>query len=139
MYFIFYHEKLIFEFRNTRYAQKKDVSASKFRHMKIKFHYLRKLIKDGWCALVKIGTKVQTAGLCTKILPIGVVAEHSKTVLGLRLEQSLCVYNPYCDWGVVSADQVVCTAQGPYHTWCTAQESDALIYWLDNSDYYTIG
>ena len=73
-------------------AQKKNVSASKFKHMKVKFHYLRKLIKDGWCSLVKIGTKRQTADLATKILPVSVVAEHSISVLGLHVEQSMCVF-----------------------------------------------
>ena len=65
-------------------AQKKNVSASKFKHIKVKFHYLRRLIYDGWCSLVKIGTKQQIADLATKILPVGVVAEHSTSVQGLR-------------------------------------------------------
>ena len=69
-------------------AQKKNVSASKFKHMKVKFHYLRKLIKDGWCYLVKIGTAKQTADLATKILPIAVVVVHSMTVLGMSALQS---------------------------------------------------
>ena len=65
-------------------AKKKNVSASKFKHIKVKFHYLRRLIYDGWCSLVKIGTKQQIADLATKILPVGVVAEHSTSVQGLR-------------------------------------------------------
>ena len=64
-------------------AQKKNVSASKFRHMKVKFHYLRRLINDGWCKLIKIGTKEQTADLATKILPSSVIGKHSSDVLGL--------------------------------------------------------
>ena len=65
-------------------AQKKNVSASKFRHIKIRYHYLRKLIHDGWCYLVKIGTNEQTADVATKILSPAITAKHSKTVLGLR-------------------------------------------------------
>ncbi len=35
-------------------AQRENVSSSKFRHIKIKYHYIRQLILDGWCKLVKI-------------------------------------------------------------------------------------
>jgi hypothetical protein len=47
-------------------AQRKNVSQSKFRHIKIKYHYLRQLISEGWCKLVKIGTNDQVADLATK-------------------------------------------------------------------------
>ena len=30
-------------------AQRKNVSQSKFRHIKIKYHYIRQLISEGWC------------------------------------------------------------------------------------------
>ena len=39
-------------------AQKRNVSQSRFKHMKTKHHYIRKLIFDGWCKLVKIPTKM---------------------------------------------------------------------------------
>jgi len=65
-------------------AHKKNVSASKFRHMRIRFHYLRNLLKMGWCYLVKISTGVQTADLATKVLPVAVTLKHSKKVLGFN-------------------------------------------------------
>ena len=65
-------------------AHKKSVSASKFRHMKIRYHYLRQLISDGWCSLVKVATENQLADLATKILPISVTQKHSKRILGFR-------------------------------------------------------
>jgi hypothetical protein len=38
-------------------AQKRNVSQSRFKHMKTKHHYIRKLIFDGWCKLIKIASK----------------------------------------------------------------------------------
>jgi hypothetical protein len=64
-------------------AQKRNVSQSKFKHMKTKHHYIRKLIFDGWCKLVKIPTKMNTADMTTKILPAKTVSIFSKVVLGL--------------------------------------------------------
>ena len=37
-------------------AQKRNVSQSKFRHIKTKYHYIRQLIYEGWTKLVKIAT-----------------------------------------------------------------------------------
>ena len=65
-------------------AQKRNVSASRFKHMKTKHHYIRKLIFDGWCKLVKIPTKMNTADMATKILPAKTVTIFSKIVLGLQ-------------------------------------------------------
>jgi hypothetical protein len=103
-------------------AQRKNVSQSKFRHIKIKYHYIRQLISEGWCKLVKINTKDQVADLATKILPSSTTKFFSCTILGNQslpanvdlmhdtVDQSLHVYNnttdyyllPYNDWGVMS-------------------------------------
>ena len=84
-------------------AQRKNVSQSRFRHIKIKYHYIRQLIGEGWCKLVKIGTKDQIADIATKILPIDTVKYFSKIVLG-TVDQSLYAHDniPFNDWGVVS-------------------------------------
>ena len=65
-------------------AQKRNVSQSRFKHMRTKHHYLRKLIFDGWCKLIKISTKTNTADMTTKILPASTVSVFSKIVLGLH-------------------------------------------------------
>jgi hypothetical protein len=65
-------------------AQKRNVSQSRFKHMRTKHHYLRKLIYDGWCKLIKISTKKNAADMTTKILPATTVSVFSKVVLGLR-------------------------------------------------------
>ena len=65
-------------------AQKKNVSQSKFRHIKIKYHYIRQLISEGWCKLVKINTKEQIADVTTKILSADVTQCFSKIILGLK-------------------------------------------------------
>jgi hypothetical protein len=65
-------------------AQRRNVSQSRFKHMKTKHHYIRKLIFDGWCKLVKIPTKMNTADMATKILPATTVSVFSKIVLGLN-------------------------------------------------------
>ena len=64
-------------------AQKRNVSQSRFKHMRTKHHYIRKLIFDGWCKLIKIPTKMNTADMATKILPASSVSIFSKIVLGL--------------------------------------------------------
>jgi hypothetical protein len=65
-------------------AQKKNVSQSKFRHIKIKYHYIRQLISEGWCKLVKINTKEQIADVTTKILSADVTQRFSKIILGFK-------------------------------------------------------
>jgi transposase InsO family protein len=65
-------------------AQKRNVSQSRFKHMKTKHHYIRKLIFDGWCKLIKIPTKMNTADMATKILPATTISIFSKIVLGLQ-------------------------------------------------------
>ena len=67
-------------------AQLKNVSASRFRHLKVKYHYIRRLIYASWCSLVKIDTGDQTADLTTKILPVSTVEKHSRTVLGISVQ-----------------------------------------------------
>jgi hypothetical protein len=69
-------------------AQRRNVSQSRFKHMKTKHHYIRKLIFDGWCKLVKIPTKTNTADMATKILPARTVSIFSKVVLGLDLDST---------------------------------------------------
>jgi hypothetical protein len=66
-------------------AQRKNVSQSRFRHIKIKYHYIRNLINEGWCKLVKINTKDQVADMATKILTADTVRYFSKIVLGIDL------------------------------------------------------
>ena len=65
-------------------AQKRNVSQSRFKHMKTKHHFIRKMIFDGWCKLVKIPTKMNTADMATKILPSKTVSIFSKVVLGIE-------------------------------------------------------
>jgi hypothetical protein len=65
-------------------AQKRNVSQSRFKHMRTKHHYIRKLIFDGWCKLIKIPSKMNTADMATKILPATQVSIFSKIVLGLQ-------------------------------------------------------
>jgi hypothetical protein len=90
-------------------AQRKNVSQSRFRHIRIKYHYIRQLLSEGWCKLVKISTKVQVADMATKILSTDTVKYFSNIVLGITADQSLYVYvydydidTPFNDWGVVS-------------------------------------
>ena len=66
-------------------AQRKNVSQSRFRHIKIKYHYIRNLINEGWCKLVKINTKDQVADMATQILTADTVRYFSKIVLGIDL------------------------------------------------------
>jgi hypothetical protein len=82
-------------------AQRKNVSASKFRHIKIKYHYVRQLIRDGWCKLVKINTKDQIADLATKILATNTTDYFSNTILGNTLDYSMCAI----DYLYVTVDQ----------------------------------
>jgi len=96
-------------------AQRKNVSQSRFRPIKIKYHYIRQLISEGWCKLVKISTKAQVADMATKILPTDTVKYFSNIVLGITEDQSLYVYDtvydidiPFNDWGVVSAPDFTC-------------------------------
>jgi hypothetical protein len=70
-------------------AQKRNVSASRFKHMKTKHHYIRKLIFDGWCKLIKIQSTMNTADMATKILPAKTVSIFSKVVLGMKDDDSL--------------------------------------------------
>jgi hypothetical protein len=65
-------------------AQKRNVSQSRFKHMQTKHHYIRKLIFDGWCKLIKIQSKSNTADMATKILPAKTVSIFSKVVLGMQ-------------------------------------------------------
>jgi hypothetical protein len=65
-------------------AQKRNVSQSRFKHIKTKHHYIRKMIFDGWCKLVKISSNFNTADMATKILPTKTVTMFSKVVLGLQ-------------------------------------------------------
>jgi hypothetical protein len=65
-------------------TQKRNVSQSRFKHIKTKHHYIRKMIFDGWCKLVKILTQHNTADMATKILPAQTNTTFSKMVLGLQ-------------------------------------------------------
>jgi hypothetical protein len=63
-------------------AQKKNVSQSRFRHIKVKYHYLRQLLYEGWAKMVKIHTSNQFADLATKILSSSVVQKFTGIILG---------------------------------------------------------
>jgi hypothetical protein len=63
-------------------AQKRNVSQSKFRHIKTKYYYIRQLIYDGWVKMVKVNTKDQVADMTTKILPAPLIQRYSGIVLG---------------------------------------------------------
>jgi hypothetical protein len=69
-------------------AQRKNVSQSRFRHIKIKWHYIRQLLSEGCCKLVKINTKDQIADMATIILSSNTVRQFSKVVVGYDTEQS---------------------------------------------------
>jgi len=68
-------------------ALKEDVSDSRFRHVRIYYHFLRDFLNGLWCAMVYISTDFQLAGLCTKLLPSKVTKDHSMNVLGIRTER----------------------------------------------------
>ncbi len=70
-------------------AQKRNVSQSRFKHMKTKHHFIRKLLFDGWCKLVKIDTKLNIADMATQILPAKTVSIFSKVVLDYRTQHKL--------------------------------------------------
>jgi hypothetical protein len=76
-------------------AQKRNVSQSRFKHMRTKHHYIRKLLFDGWCKLIKIPSKMNTADMATKILPASTVSVFSKIVLGLQ--DSLLYFTDFDD------------------------------------------
>jgi hypothetical protein len=63
-------------------ARKRNVSQSKFRHIKTKYHYLRQLIYEGWTKMVKIGTADQMADMATKVLSAAVVFKFTHVILG---------------------------------------------------------
>ncbi len=79
-------------------AQRKIVSQSRFRHIKIKYHYIRQILSEGWCKLVKISTKAQVADMATKILPIDTVKYFSNIVLGITVDQSLNAYDTMSEY-----------------------------------------
>jgi hypothetical protein len=83
-------------------AQRKNVSQSRFRHIKIKYHYIRQLISEGWCKLIKIGTKDQVADIATKILSSETLEYFCNIVLGSTAAVDQSLYASYYDWGVVS-------------------------------------
>jgi hypothetical protein len=63
-------------------AQRKNVSQSKFRHIKVKYYYIRQLIYDGWARMVKIHTSNQFADLATKVLSSSLVQKFTAIILG---------------------------------------------------------
>jgi hypothetical protein len=63
-------------------AQRKNVSQSKFRHIKVKYYYIRQLIYDGWARMVKIHTSNQFADLATKVLSSTLVQKFTAIILG---------------------------------------------------------
>ena len=63
-------------------ALRRNVSDSRFKHIRIFYHFIRDIISRGICTVCKIGTTDQLADLCTKLLPSGIVRKHSLKVLG---------------------------------------------------------
>ena len=63
-------------------ALKKDVTQSRFKHVRIGFHYLRDLITEGMCWLTKVCTLDHVGDLTTKPLSETMVAKFRKIVLG---------------------------------------------------------
>ena len=63
-------------------AQKRNVSQSKFRHIKTKYHYIRQLIYEGWTKLVKVATSEQVADMATKVLSSAVTRKFTRIILG---------------------------------------------------------
>jgi hypothetical protein len=46
-------------------ALKRNVSDSRFRRARVYYYFLRDAIRNGWCAVVKIGAALQTGDLAT--------------------------------------------------------------------------
>ncbi len=65
-------------------TQKRNVSQSKIRHIKTKYHYIRQLIYEGWTKLVKINTADQVADMATKVLSSTTAAKFTHIILGHR-------------------------------------------------------
>ena len=63
-------------------ALHKDVTQSKFRHIRLCFHYVKECIQAGWCIVAKISTTEQVGDLATKPLGPAAVSKFSKVVLG---------------------------------------------------------
>jgi hypothetical protein len=83
-------------------AQKRNVSQSKFRHIKTKYYYIRQLIYDGWAKMVKVDSKDQVADMATKILSPS-LKDSVELSLDIILDYSLCNPVPSSqNWGVVS-------------------------------------
>jgi hypothetical protein len=114
-------------------AQRKNVSQSKFRHIKIKYHYLRQLISEGWCKLVKIGTKDQVADLATKILTTSTTEYFSNIILGHYLDHSLYAN---VDLMYVSVDQSLHATTNyyllPYNDWGVMSTPNSVVVLNDN-------
>jgi len=70
-------------------ALRKNVSDSRFKHVRLYFHFVRDMIKMAWCSVVKISTLDQTADLCTKLLPSKTVEKHTETVMGSKVRLNL--------------------------------------------------
>jgi hypothetical protein len=62
-------------------AQRRNVSQSRFKQIKTKHHYIRKMIFDGWCKLIKIPMQHNTADMATKLLPAKAITIFSKVIL----------------------------------------------------------
>ena len=64
-------------------ALKKDVTQSKFKHVRIGYHYLRELLADSICTITKIPALQQIGDLATKPLSRTLVQKFKKSVLGI--------------------------------------------------------
>ena len=63
-------------------ALKKCVTQSRFKHIRIHYHYLRELLSEGICWITKVSTSLQIGDLATKPLSESLVKKFRGSVLG---------------------------------------------------------
>jgi hypothetical protein len=67
-------------------ALKKDVTQSRFKHIRIGYHFLRELLADGFCWITKVSTHDHLGDLTTKPLSERLVLKFRTAVLGQGLK-----------------------------------------------------
>ena len=70
-------------------ALHKDVTQSKFRHIRLCYHYVKECLRVGWCIVTKISTLEQVGDLATKPLQGSAVLKFSKVVLGTGVHSTV--------------------------------------------------
>ena len=74
--------RLNFDSMPAMKALQKDVTQSRFKHVRIGFHYLRDLLNERLCWIRKVSTIDHVGDLTTKPLTAPVVAKFRRIVLG---------------------------------------------------------